>query len=118
MHEVHIRKAGYNWNVQSEGCVPGPAKWDHSPRLDERPRNYPIRGATWENFMPMSALIAHMPGAAFPITLAISLQKKGDYQTSSGVASTVQQHLVRLDQVPREFDNVFAQPVHCGWRKS
>ena len=58
-----------------------------------------------------------MPGAAYPMTLAIQLQKKGDYQNSSGVPSTVIQHLVRLDQVPQEFDNVFAQPVHCSWKR-
>ena len=120
LHEVHIKKAGYDWNQKAMANVVGPSKWDQNTnpfKLDERPRSYPIKGATWENFMPTSALIAQMPGAPWPMTLALQLQKKGDYQNAHGQYATVLQHLVRLDQVPADFDNVFAQPVHCSWMK-
>ena len=92
----------------------GAIKWDAQTQpfqIDAHPRNYPIQGPTWENFMPTKALIAYMPGANFPVTVAIHLTRKGDHVGCGGAPTVIHQHLLRLDQVPAEFDHVFAQPT-------
>ena len=62
-------------------------------------------------------MVFHSPGANYPMMLAISLQRKGDYYIAEGTRSVVKMHFVRLDSVPQEFGDVFAQPVYGRmWR--
>ena len=120
LHKVHIKKVGVKWSHAAAANFVGATKWDVGTQpfqIDAHPRNYPIQGPTWENFMPTKALIAYMPGANFPVTLAIHLTRKGDHVGHDGAPSIIHQHLVRLDIVPAEFDHVFAQPIKTksGW---
>ena len=122
LHKVHIKKAGVKWSHQPAANMVGPSKWDSQKapfEFDAQPRNYPIQGPTWENFMPTKALIAYMPGANFPVTVAIHLTRKGDHVGCGGAPTVIHQHLLRLDVVPAEFDHVFAQPTYNGsvWGK-
>ena len=120
LHKVHIKKVGVKWSHAAAANFVGATKWDVGTQpfqIDAHPRNYPIQGPTWENFMPTKALIAYMPGANFPVTVAIHLTRKGDHVGHDGAPSIIHQHLVRLDIVPAEFDHVFAQPIKTksGW---
>jgi len=121
LHMVHIKKAGVKWAHAPAANFVGATKWDTRTQpfsIDAHPRNYPIQGPTWENFMPTRALIAHMPGANFPVTVAIHLTRKGDHVGPGGAPTVIHQHLLRLDQVPTEFDHVFAQPTKSSTSKT
>jgi len=114
LHMIHIKKAGVKWAHAPAANYMGAIKWDAQTtpfQIDAQPRNYPIQGPTWENFMPADALVAYMPGANFPVTVAIHLTRKGDHVGCGGAPTVIHQHLLRLDVVPAEFDHVFAQPT-------
>ena len=41
----------------------GPSKWNQDTyrfQFDAQPRNYPVVGVTWENFLPTAALVAQL----------------------------------------------------------